>query len=182
MAQLSSDDDSSIFSPLWHLAGHLGQYFDSATKWPVYWMSMVRQGIAWSSKLPDHGDDAYYKLCQTFDEEKGVKDGVWHGPMGADCVTYFSHAKVKEVLAGLGERFGTNDGNGTIERSNFLGFQKLNDIMWPEAPWKSIGLGCPQEAHAWIRPLLAKLVGPGGRWSQVFHTSPILVAMSASKS
>ena len=98
MAQLSSDDDSSIFSPLWHLAGHLGQYFDSATKWPVYWMSMVRQGIAWSSKLPDHGDDAYYKLCQTFDEEKGVKDGVWHGPMGADCVTYFSHAKVNRYL------------------------------------------------------------------------------------
>ena len=23
----------------------------------------------------------------------------------------------------------------------------------------------PRQAHAWIRPLLTKLVGPGGRWS-----------------
>ena len=32
-----------------------------------------------------------------------------------------------------------------VERTNFLGFQKLNGHMWPEVEWNAIGLGCPVE-------------------------------------
>ena len=67
----------------------------------------------------------------------------------------------------LGERLGSNNGNRNVERENFLGFQRLTSVCWPELSnigfgyrQPSIGLGPPQEAHAFIRPLIVRLCGP----------------------
>lgn len=40
----------------------------------------------------------------------------------------------------------------------------------PQVPWHSIGLGAPLDQHAWIRPILVKLNGNGGRWSTQWVT------------
>ena len=56
-------------------------------------------------------------------------------------------------------------GAGEITRENFLGFIKLNPRCWPEVPWHRIGIGAPQDEHAWIRPLLAALLGGEPSWS-----------------
>jgi hypothetical protein len=63
--------------------------------------------------------------------------------------SYNSWADVNSRLVDFANNVGTNNENGTIERENFLGFQ-----------WKAIALAAPQEAHAWIRPIIVKLCGP----------------------
>ena len=52
-----------------------------------------------------------------------------------------------------------------MERTNFLGFQKLNGRMWPEVEYHGIALACPVDVHAWVRPLIVQLNGAGCRWS-----------------
>jgi hypothetical protein len=125
---------------------------------------MIRMALAWAKPCGDD-DDPYASLALSWSTVDGVDTGEWPGPEAHDCVTYSHHAKVHATLAGIGPRFGTNDGDGECTRGNFLGFPALNGQMWAETPWKAIGLACPQEAHGWIRPLLTKLTGPGGRWS-----------------
>ena len=92
--------------------------------------------------------------------------GRWAGPLEpANSTTYTSHAEVSARLAGLGQRLGRSDGDGEAARGNWLGFQRLNSRCWPEVPWRGIGLGAPQEAHGWIRPIICELCGPQGQWS-----------------
>ena len=92
--------------------------------------------------------------------------GRWAGPLEpAHSTTYTSHAEVSARLAGLGQRLGRSDGDGEATRGNWLGFQRLNSRCWPEVPWRGIGLGAPQQAHGWIRPLICELCGPHGQWS-----------------
>ncbi len=66
-------------------------------------------------------------------------------------------------LAALGEKLGASSAEGAATRENCLGMQLLNGEMWEEVPWHAIALALPTEVHAWVRPLLVKLVGPGGK-------------------
>mmetsp|Transcript_38046 Transcript_38046/g.123077 ORF Transcript_38046/g.123077 Transcript_38046/m.123077 type:complete len:1230 (+) Transcript_38046:108-3797(+) len=156
----------ALVSPLTGFVSRVGMYFTqnvfgSAT----YWSNMIAMGLAWNKPCGDD-EDPYTKMYLGWTTgADGVESGEWSGPEAHDCITYSHHAKVSEVLASLGGRFGESDGGGEVERQNFLGFQALNGEMWQEQPWKSIALACPQEAHAWIRPLLTKLTGPTGNWS-----------------
>ena len=129
---------------------------------PAYAVNMARLGVVWASE-PARVDDA----VSTFIAERSNEKGEWSGPFLENCVTFSRHSDVSSCLVSLGERLGSNNGNGSVERENFLGFQRLTSVCWPELRnigfgyrQPSIGLGQPQEAHAFIRPLIVRLCGP----------------------
>jgi hypothetical protein len=129
---------------------------------PAYAVNMARLGVVWASE-PARVDD----VVSTFIAERSNEKGEWSGPFLENCVTFSRHSDVSSRLVSLGERLGSNNGNGSVERENFLGFQRLTSVCWPELRnigfgyrQPSIGLGQPQEAHAFIRPLIVRLCGP----------------------
>ena len=92
--------------------------------------------------------------------------GQWNGPEDSNCVTYMNHEDVVKKLKESSEKFGTNNINGSIERQNNLGFQRLNGVIWSELENPVIGLGQTQENHAFVRPYMDKLVGINGNWTK----------------
>ena len=46
-----------------------------------------------------------------------------------------------------------------------IGFQRINSVMWPSVPYRTVALAVPQEVHARLRPKLVAIFGPGGCWS-----------------
>ena len=93
--------------------------------------------------------------------------GEWNGPEDSNCITYSHYGDVYEKLKNLPTDIGTNNLNGSVEKNNNLGFQKLNTVMWPELPEgnRCIGLGQTQENHAVTREILDKLLGINGNWT-----------------
>jgi hypothetical protein len=84
------------------------------------------------------------------------QSGVWNGPEDNNCKLYIKHSDVTERLRSLPGLFGTNNFNGSVERMNNLGLNKLNTVGWPELPIGSrfISLGNSQEDHACVRKFL----------------------------
>ena len=98
---------------------------------------------------------------------------IWKGPEDSNCTTYYSHSDVSNRLKILPSELGTNNSNGTSERTNNLGFQKLNTTLWKELPEgnQCIGLGQTQENHAITRQFLDKILGSNGKWTKEQITS-----------
>jgi hypothetical protein len=207
----------------------MGQYFSESLESVKYFATMISfliagntQGFEWGkvreNALRTHatvtlavlaaldltrvaiGRGRLSPLLQQWFTDRCGADWVWQGPYENNCTTYQTHADVTERLSSWGERFGTNNLDGSIYRQNFLGFQLLVDAIWPEKPvtryanrhtepllgprlWYSIdvthrlfgvlqegqqgiGLSADQESHAFVRPLLDRMVGPNGNWSR----------------
>ena len=137
------------------------------------WLNSIKQYFS-------EADDIVYNttmigfLIAGLKSDIGLKDwfldradekGQWNGPEDSNCITYMNHEDVVRKLKESSEKFGTNNINGSIERQNNLGFQKLNGVIWGELENPVIGLGQTQENHAFVRPYMDKLVGTNGNWT-----------------
>lgn len=153
-------------APVIKAVNKLGQFFGSAIATPYYWANMVQMAFVWSRPVGDSTDQfVEWFRARTTDSSTGEDTYRWSGPEVQNSTTFNGNSDCARRLAELGPRLGTNNGDGKSSKPNFLGFQALNGLFWPEVPWQGIGLSMPQEAHAWVRPLLVRLSGPGGRWS-----------------
>lgn len=162
---LKETTSSTWFSPVRKVLGKLGLYFRSALATPIFYTYMVQMARVWAASITKEKDPSVdWFLSRSRDPKSGEDTYRWQGPM-LHSSTLSSNSEVREILKKLGGRLGTSNTNGEVCKPNFLGFNIMNNVMWPEVPWHSIGLACPQEVHAWVRPLLTKLSGPGGRWS-----------------
>ena len=85
------------------------------------------------------------------------KGRVWNGPQ-TDSLTFTKHKDVNERLKSLPEKFGSNNQNGSVERQNNLGFQQLNNEIWPELKDRVIGLGQNQESHCFVREFIDRVL------------------------
>jgi hypothetical protein len=135
----------------------LKQYFSEADDDIVYNTTML--GFLMAGLKSDIGLTDWFL-------NKADEKGVWRGPEDSNCVTYMNHEDVVQKLKESPEKFGTNNINGSIERQNNLGFQRLNGVIWSELENPVIGLGQTQENHAFVRPYMDKLVGVNGNWNK----------------
>jgi hypothetical protein len=155
----------SLNSDFWQFARAVSQYTTEAKDDLLYNVTMLRFLIA--------GQSGPSGLRSFFLERSCNKDGedtyLWNGPLASNCITYSGHADVSAKLRELGDKLGTNNGNGAVYRNNALGFQIFpHGRMWPELePNPTIGLGQTQENHALMRAEIARVVGPPGegRWT-----------------
>ena len=104
-------------------------------------------------------------LLQQCNKYGDSKLGIWYGPEDKNCITYMNHEDVSNLLKELPKKFGTNNINGSIERQNNLGFQKLNNVIWSELKNPVIGLAQDQETHFFVREYITKVVGQNGKWN-----------------
>ena len=155
----------AAFAALQRQAGKLSQWVDESLSDTTYYTTMISFALACGSKLTSAGDALTAWLTKKATNKGGVDTKQWAGPMGANCTTYTGHAEVARRLASLGEKLGSSHASAEVVRDNYLGWQRLNGRCWPEVPWHGIGPSMPQEPHAWIRPIFARLVGPWGDWS-----------------
>jgi len=144
----------------------LAGFMSSLAATPIYYINLLEMGRAWSRPLTAGQDPsaAWFKK-KTTDPKTGQDTRRWNGPEAENSFMLTGQIECVEVLSSLGNRLGTSNGNGEVYHPNSLGVAKQNPGVWPEAPWKGIGLAAPQETHAKLRPLLVKLCGPSGRWS-----------------
>ena len=162
-------EHASGLSQILTAAGRLGQYMESA--FATYNATMLSFLFALKTCFRlvvgvDGQPPAMVDGLTAWLDRRTAGTGRWAGPLEpAASTTYTSHAEVSARLAALGQRLGRSDGDGEVTRGNWLGFQRLNSRCWPEVPWRGIGLGAPQEAHAWIRPIIYELCGAQGQWS-----------------
>ena len=162
-------EHASGLSQILTAAGRLGQYMESAFATYNATMLSFLFAIKTCFRLVagvDGQPPAMVDGLTAWLDRRTEGSGRWAGPLEpATSTTYTSHAEVSARLAALGQRLGRSDGDGEVARGNWLGFQRLNSRCWPEVPWRGIGLGAPQEAHAWIRPIIYSLCGAQGEWS-----------------
>jgi len=158
---------SSAIAPLFDWATQLGWFFSGSYS-ASYWTFMFKTGISLMKTAGGvgHGRDAisdFYLSCSR--NSRGEDTYEFAGPYG-HSITYSGQVECQRLLNALPQRFGTSNGDGECERGPWIGFQRLNHELWSMVPWQTIGLGAPQEAHAWLRPLLMQMVGPRGNWTE----------------
>ena len=142
-------------APAAELASSLGSYFSSdGMLTPTFYANMLEFGVASKARAGT--------LVRLF-WEKEAKGIPWPDPNGT---TVNSHAEVSRYLSEYGARAGTSAADAEVSRFNSLGFMPLNGAMSPELGNRT-ALNLPVEVHAWVRPLLTKICGPGStRWSK----------------
>mmetsp|Transcript_11483 Transcript_11483/g.40878 ORF Transcript_11483/g.40878 Transcript_11483/m.40878 type:complete len:1212 (-) Transcript_11483:137-3772(-) len=165
-ALAASAGQSSWFAPVRAVVNRLGQYFANNSARPYYFATLVSMGIAWAAKITTGRDPSSEWFLEHSRDPQTQEDTYrWSGPQLENSLTLSGSADVAERLARLPGELGTNNSNGKCLKGNYLGVQTLNSSAWPEVHYHAIGLGAPQEAHAFQRPILTKLCGPAGRWS-----------------
>jgi len=143
--------------------GAMGQYYSTRADDARYYLNMVRYLLV--SQAPHGTHEWWLGLSRSVEgSTPGVSIAEFPRPRQ---VVYIGHAEVYRRLAELPAVLGTDNANGHAYRENFLGIQELNNAMWPEqGPNATIGIGMGQEGHAFVRPLLDRMVGPvRGNWS-----------------
>ena len=136
------------YLPLWLQS--IQQSIESMDDTIVYTVTMAQFLLA-GIKSDTGLRDWFYK--------KGDCEGIWNGPEDKNCITYMKHKDVIDRLKTLPEKFGTNNVNGSVERQNNLGFQKLNNVIWSELKNPVIGLAQDQETHAFVRKYISQVLG-----------------------
>ena len=135
-------------------AAGMQQYFDSnadAVKYVVTMIDFGRVGITGT-----------LGLRRWFTEKNsiyGVDTGRWAGPEASRCITYSKH---KDIVHHL-ERLPWGLSKGHFDRTNNLGFQVLNNRIWPELPESCRGIGLSQNEanHAVSRKYIETKLGYG---------------------
>ena len=112
--------------------GAIGQHFSSQLETIRYYKTMVGFGISAAT--------GGFRRGKWFTDQMGP-DWVWAGPFPNNCQSFMRYKDVKAKLVELGDRLGTSNGTGDIFRENFLGFQMLNSLVWPELPESVRGIG-----------------------------------------
>jgi hypothetical protein len=150
----------------------LGQWYRDKFRTPYGYAQNLKTMKAMLENLPvdtehDDGSDASWNqfnnrtTIQTSSTHQ-LNTYVWNGPEIEHHKIYTGHIEGAEYLRTLGQRCG----NKTAFKPNYLGFIPMNTKFWPNESFHGIGLSQPLDIHAWTRPILAKLAGPGSKmWS-----------------
>ena len=85
-----------------------------------------------------------------------------------DQIVFTGFQTVYNVLRASVKNFGkgNDDAQAPWERKGALGSQMFNGSVWPEVDPHRIMLGQTQENHAFFRPVITRMVGHNGLWTQ----------------
>ena len=81
------------------------------------------------------------------------------GTMGCGTKMYYSYATCKEKLQQMTPRISEN----SLKRESQLALGVFNNVSWPEVGRFCLGL--TKDDHAFVRPFLAEMFSPNGRWT-----------------